>query len=179
MIFVYLQAGDRGIGGGLESHSRLTCDTLFRSSDNALNMPAARKILLEAAPPGFRISLSSCYNYTESYQINSRQAVQHHHGRGINANISLKRQSRTLVSKLVPNLHWTTKNVNIMLEEAESNPEEHLIDSRDAKTIIPGLSLFQPVISKSSFIRILYFNVRKFRESGHSQNFSYFANHED
>ena len=132
------QAGDKDIGGGLESHQRLTCDTLFRSADNSLVMPKAREILLKAAPPGFTISLSSCYNYTNSYKSTSRQAKQHHHGLGINANICLKRPSRTLVSKVVANLHWSTKNVNFVLEQAEREPEKHLIDSRDAKTSIPG-----------------------------------------
>jgi len=101
-------------------------------------MPDARRILLEAAPPNFSISLSSCYNYTNTYRAKSRQAKQHHHGMGINANICLNRPSRTAVSKVVSNLHWTTKNVNLLLEEAEKDPEKYLIDSRDAKTTIPG-----------------------------------------
>ena len=101
-------------------------------------MPAARKILLEFAPPNFTMSLSSCYNYTNSYRANSRQAKQHHHGRDINANICLKQSTRTKVSKVVVNLHWATKNVNLCLEQAESRPQDHIIDSRDAKTAIPG-----------------------------------------
>ena len=105
-------------------------------------MSEARRIILEVAPPGFSISLSTCYNYTNSYRSTSIQAKQHHHGKNVNANISLKKPSRTAVSKLVTNLHWTTKNVNLLLEVAESAPEKYLIDSRDAKTVIPGKMLF-------------------------------------
>ena len=101
-------------------------------------MAEARRVILEVAPPNFSISLSSCYNYTNSYRANSIQAKQHHHGKNINANISLNKPSRTLVSKLVVNLHWSCKNVNLLIEESEGNPENFFIDSRDAKTSIPG-----------------------------------------
>ena len=45
------------------------------------------------------------------------------------------------MSKLVINDHWATKNVNLLFESAEQNPDEWVIDSKDAKTIILGESL--------------------------------------
>lgn len=38
-------SGDKGIGGGLESHTRLTTDIAYRSNDNNLFMRQAREIL--------------------------------------------------------------------------------------------------------------------------------------
>ena len=67
-------------GGGLEAHPRLTTGTLYKSADSCLTMKRAREILLSCAPQGFKISLSSCYNYTENYREGSRQASQHHSG---------------------------------------------------------------------------------------------------
>jgi hypothetical protein len=57
-----------GMVGGLESHPRLTTDVMYRTKDNNLYMRQARDYLLKCAPPGFGISLKSCYNYTESYK---------------------------------------------------------------------------------------------------------------
>ena len=134
-IFV---SGDKDIGGGLESHSRLTTDILYRSNDNNLFMRQAREIILQVAPPNFSISLSSCYNYTDSYKDNSAAAKRHHAGKNINARISLKRPPRDTVSQLVINLHWSTKAVNLMLEEAKKTPNNCMIDSKDAKAIVSG-----------------------------------------
>ena len=67
-------------GGGVEAHPRLTTGTLYRAVDNVTTMKAARDIILSLAPSSFKISLSSCYNYTENYRKGSRQAIQHHHG---------------------------------------------------------------------------------------------------
>ena len=90
MIQKIFETGASEIGGGLQSHPRLITDTLFRSTDNILTMPQAREIVLEVAPPGFQISLSSMYNYTDSYNERSIQSKQHHLGQGVNAKISLK-----------------------------------------------------------------------------------------
>jgi hypothetical protein len=75
-------------------------------------MRQARDILLKCAPPGFGISLKSCYNYTESYKENTHSAKRHHAGQDVNARISLKYPPRIGVSKQVVNLHLTTTNVN-------------------------------------------------------------------
>ena len=130
--------GVNGMYGGLESHPRLTSDILYRSRDNTLFMHQARKILLQVSPPGFGISLKSCYNYTESYKDKTYAARRHHAGKGVNAKISLKRPPRTGVSKHVINLHWTTKNVNLLLENMETCSNDCVIDSKDAKAIVCG-----------------------------------------
>ena len=109
-------------GGGVEPHPRLTTGTLYRVVDNVTTMKAARDIILSVAPSSFKISLSSCYNYTENYRKGSRQAIQHHHGRDVNAPISLKKPPRTGVEQLVVNLHWTTANVNLYVDSCLDLP---------------------------------------------------------
>ncbi|XP_035697939.1 uncharacterized protein LOC118431000 isoform X1 [Branchiostoma floridae] len=78
-------------GGGLEAHPRLSNEILYKSRDSALDMIQCREALLcsPIRPPDFTISRSSCYNYTQNYRVNSRSAKDHHHGRGINARVSL------------------------------------------------------------------------------------------
>ena len=56
-----------------------------------LFMRQARECILMHATLHFDVSLSTCYNYTMNYRENSRAAKEHHHGKGINADISLKR----------------------------------------------------------------------------------------
>ena len=124
--------------GGLESHQRLTTDIMYRSRDNTLYMRQAREILLKVVPPGFGISLKSCYNYTESYKEKTYSAKCHHAGKDVNARISLKCPPRTNVSKHFVNLHWTTKNVNLLLESTVRCESNCLVYSKDAKTTICG-----------------------------------------
>ncbi|XP_066915452.1 uncharacterized protein [Clytia hemisphaerica] len=121
--------------GGMESHPRLTTSTLFRAEKNNLFMHQARECILMHAPSHFKVSLSTCYNYTMNYRENSRAAIQHHHGRGINADISLKRPPRAN-SRKVLNLHWSASNVKLFL--ANSNVKETMIDSKDAKALVYG-----------------------------------------
>ena len=130
--------GSNGLLGGLESHPRLTTDILYRSRDNTLFMREAREMLLKIAPPGFGISLSSCYNYTESYKEKTYSAKRHHAGKDVNARIALKCPPRTGVFKQVINLHWTTKNVNLLVESCMTCESNCLVDSKDAKTVICG-----------------------------------------
>ena len=113
--------GERDIlmgGGYFEAHPRLTTGTLYRGVDNAMTMKHAREILLAMAPEGFSISLSSCYNYTETYRQGSAQAERHHSGRDVNAGISLKKQPRTGVQEVVVNLHWSTCNINMTVSRS-------------------------------------------------------------
>ena len=107
-----------------------------QSRDNTLFMHQARKILLQVSLPGFGISLKSCYNYTESYKDKTYAAKRHHAGKGVNAKISLKWPPRTGVSKHVINLHWTTKNVNLLPKNMETCSNDCVIDSKDAKVIV-------------------------------------------
>ena len=82
---------ERFFEGGMVSHPRLTTSTLFHHEKNNLFTRQGREYILMHAPPFFDVSLSTCYNYTMNYREDSRAAIQHHHGRGINADISLKR----------------------------------------------------------------------------------------
>ena len=122
-------------GGGLEAHPRLTIGTLYRGTDNATTMQQARETLLAMAPRGFTISLSSCYNYTDNYRQGSAQAKRHHSGQGVNAAISLKKPPRTGVQELVVNLHWSTCNVNCIIDRCQKHPQS-LVVSKDAKAIV-------------------------------------------
>lgn len=90
---------------GLEAHPRLTTGTVYRDSDNTMTMQRAREVLLSTAPAGFTISLSSCFNYTQNFLKGSIQSKQHHAGKNVNADLSLKKPSRTEVEQLVVNLH--------------------------------------------------------------------------
>ena len=120
-------------GGGLESHPRLTDTVLYRAADNNTVMKQARKIILALTPEGFNICLSSCFNYTQNYKQGTYQANRHHHGKGINACLSLHKPPRTGVEQFVINLHWSTQNVNLTLDCGYLNPDNILIDSKDAK----------------------------------------------
>ena len=136
LLYVFGDYNVREDGGGVEAHPRLTTGTLYRATDNLTSMKAAREILLSLAPSSFKISLSSCYNYTDNYRRGSRQAQQHHHGRDVNAPLSLKKSPRTGVEQLVVNLHWTTANVNLYVDSCH-NLSHCLVISKDAKSVIP------------------------------------------
>ena len=56
--------------------------------------------------------------------------------KGVNAPLSLKRPPRTGVEQLVVNLHWTTANVNLIVDGGQKFTYS-LIVSKDAKVIIP------------------------------------------
>ncbi len=123
-------------GGGLQAHPRLITGTLYRSSDSITTMRKARELLLSLAPQGFKISLSTCYNYTENYRQGSAQAKRHHADRGVNASLSLRRPPRTGVEQLVVNLHWSTANVNHIVDNCRKACSA--IISKDAKAIVIG-----------------------------------------
>ena len=124
-------------GGGLEAHPRLTTGTMYKACDSITTMKDAREMLLSLAPRGFTISLSSCYNYTENYREGSFQAKRHHAGKDVNASVSLRKPPRTGVDHLVINLHWSTANVNHLIDLAEEASSSVTI-SKDAKAIIPA-----------------------------------------
>ena len=136
LLYAFGEYNVKEDGGGVEAHPRLTTGTLYRAVDNVMTMKVAREILLSLTPDSFKISLSSCYNYTENYRKGSRQALQHHDGRDINAPLSLRKPPRTGVQQLVVNLHWTTSNVNLHVDSCHDLPNCMVI-SKDAKAIIP------------------------------------------
>lgn len=109
---------NEGGGGGLESYPRLI---LYRSVDNVTTMKRAQEILLSLALEGFKISLSCCYNYTNNYRRGSLQAKRHHADRQVNADLSLRKPPQIGVSQLVVKLHWTTGNVNMLVDSTLSH----------------------------------------------------------
>ena len=124
-------------GGGLESHPKLTNDILYRAADNVTNMTDARLALLSLAPENFSISLSTCYNYTQNFRKGTREAKRHHEGRGINACVSLHKAPDTApIKDLVIDVHWSSANVNAILDEAAQNPSQVVVDSYDAKQVV-------------------------------------------
>ena len=157
------ESGASGIAGGRESHPRLTSDLLYRSTDNNSYMWQARETLLKVAPPQFAISLSSCYNYTESYKENTFAARRHHADQNINAKISFKHPPRNVVYHDVPNLHWSTKSVYLLLEKAEEVHSDCVIDSRDAKAIVCGN--IQPVQKPGRSWKLITYEDHTFNQS--------------
>ena len=131
--------GDRvkRAGGGLESHLKLENDTLYRAADNKTNMADARLASLSLAPEDFSISLSCCYNYTQNFWKGTREAKRHHEGRGINACVSLHKAPDTApIKDSVVNVHWSSANVNTILDEADESPLETFVNSYDAKQVV-------------------------------------------
>lgn len=53
----------------------------------------------------------------------------------MNACISLHKPPRTGVERLVINLHWSTHNINLKLDEAAENADSVMVDSKDAKAV--------------------------------------------
>ena len=98
-------------------------------------MQQAREILMKVSPLGLGISLSSCYNYTESYKQKTYATKRYDAGKNVNARISLQCRPRTTVTKNVINLHWT-KNINLILESTNCCKSDCVVDSKDAKTIM-------------------------------------------
>ena len=123
--------------GSLQAHPRLTTATLYRTADSATTMKEAKDLILALAPSGFSISLSSCYNYSQNYRQECAQAKRHHCGMGVNADLSLKPPPRTGVQQLVVNLHWTTANVNSIIDKSRDLQCAVAI-SKDAKAIVPA-----------------------------------------
>ena len=123
-------------GGGLEAHPRLKNEVMFRSVHNNMFMTQALKIINSVSPRSFNISLSSCYNYTMTYKQGTANTKRHHHGKNVNANISLHHPPKTLVKNLVVNLHYSTANVNYICDSSDQNKDDYVVDSKDAKKIV-------------------------------------------
>ena len=66
------------------------------------------------------------------------QAVHHHHGKGVNADVALCLPPRTGVSNLGINLHWSTANVNLIIDEGSNNKGSTVAISKDAEAIVCG-----------------------------------------
>ena len=136
--YAFMEADVIEGGGGVQSHPRLIDDTLYRTPDNVTNMKQARQLVMAMSNPDFNISLSCCYNYTQNYKKNTMQAKRHHDGREINAKISFHNPPRVGVEKFVVNIHWSAANINFIVDECEENKNNYMVDSKDAKSIVPG-----------------------------------------
>ena len=107
-------------GGGLEADRRLLDTTLFNAADNATVMHHAKE-LINQVRPDFKISTSCLYTYTMNYRKGSKQAERHHHGKGVNANISLHKAPNTRQNIYPLNAHWSTSHVNYLIDSASEN----------------------------------------------------------
>ena len=131
--------GDRILrgGGGLRADPRLIDPRLFKAADNATVMHDVKE-MLKTVKPEFSISTSCLYTYTKNYRKGTLQAKRHHHGREINANVSLHRAPNTLEQLHPLNSHWTTSNVNYLIDSASENPNGFFRNSKDTKCIVCG-----------------------------------------
>ena len=110
---------------------------MYRAADNKMNMVDARLALLSLAPEDFSISLSRCYNYTQNFRKGTHEARRHHEGLGIDACVSLHKAPGTApIKNSVVNVHWSSTNVNAILDEADQSPSEMFVDSYDAKQVV-------------------------------------------
>ena len=131
--------GDRVLrgGGGLQADPRLLDTTLFKAADNATVMRHAKEMIAKVRPD-FKISTSCLYTYTMNYKKGSKQAERHHHGKGVNANISLHKAPNTSQHIYPVNAHWSTSHVNYLIDSASENANDCFLDSKDAKCIVCG-----------------------------------------
>ena len=137
--YAFMEADIRERGGvGLQSHPRLLEETLYRTQQNHRDMKRARELVISMSNPDFSISLSCCYNYTQIFKKNTLQARLHHHGRGVNATISLHNPPCVGVEKFIVNAHWSSANVNFTVDDCAANEKTCVVDSKDAKSIVPG-----------------------------------------
>lgn len=96
------------------------------------------KELINRVRPDFKISNSCLYTYTMNYKRGSKQAERHHHGRGVNANISLHKAPNTSQNFYPVNANWSTSHVNCLIDSMSQNESGCLPDSKDAKCIVCG-----------------------------------------
>ena len=125
-------------GGGLEAHSKLYNETMYKASDNTTVMREALDLVRSLGPEDFKISLSCLYTYTMNYKQGTAQAKRHHHGTDVNAKISLHTAPSTGEIKKLVNAHWTNSNVNFLFDVTHQNSDSYLLDSKDAKCIVVG-----------------------------------------
>ena len=124
--------------GGPQSLARLLEDTLYRATQNNTDMDRSGELVLPLSNPDFEILASCWYNYTQNYKKNTMQAKRHHDGKGINAKISLHNAPRVGVQKFVIYIHWSSANVNFIGDDCAANANTCAVDSKDAKSIVPG-----------------------------------------
>ena len=124
-------------GGGLQADRRLLDTKLFKAADNATVMRHVRE-LLATVKPELKISTSCLYTYTMNYRQGTAQAKCYHHGRDVNANVSLHAAPNTSEHVYPINAHCSSSHVNYLVDSASDNPNSFLLDSKDATCIVCG-----------------------------------------
>ena len=111
------------------------------------------KEMLRRIKPDFKISTSCLYTYTMNYRKGTKQAEPHHHGKVVNADISLHKPPNTSQNIYPINSHWSTSHVDYLMDSASENPNGSLLDSKDAKCIVCGdiVPVLKPGKSWSNF----------------------------
>ena len=129
--------GDRLLRGrgGLQADPGLLDARLFKAADNA-TVTRDVKEMLNTVKPEFNTSTSCWYTYIKNYQKGTLQAKRHHHGREVNANVSLHKALNTSEQVHPINSHWTTSHVNYIVDLASENANGYFLDSKDAKCIV-------------------------------------------
>ena len=123
--------------GDLEADPCLLDTTLFKAADNATVMRHVQ-VMLKKMKPQFNISTSYLYTYTMNYRKGMKQAERHHHGKGVNADISLLKAPNTSQDIYPIKMHWSTSHVNYLVDSASKNANGFLPESKDAKCIVCG-----------------------------------------
>lgn len=121
-------------GGGLETHSKLYNETMYKASDNMTIMREALDLVHSLAPEDFKISLSCLYTYTMNYKQRTAQAKRHHHGANVNAKISLHTAPSTGEMKKPIDAHWTTSYVNFLCDVAHQKKNKQTKNRRNEET---------------------------------------------
>ena len=93
---------------------------------------------LNTIKPEFVVSTSCLYTYSNNYKKGTIQAKRHHHGKDVNANVSLHKAPNTSEKVHPLNAHWTSAHVNYLVDSAAENPNGFFLDSKDAKCIVCG-----------------------------------------
>ena len=111
------------------------------------------KEMLRRIKPDFKISTCCLYTYTMNYRKGTKQAEPHHHGKVVNADISLHMPPNTSQNIYPINSHWSTSHVDYLMDSASENPNGSLLDSKDANCIVCGdiVPVLKPGNSWSNF----------------------------
>lgn len=86
--------------------------------------------------PNFQISTLCLYTFNMNYRQGTVQAKHHHHGRNINANVSVHVALNTFEHISPINAHWWSSHINYLVDSGPDNPNSSLLDCKDAKCIV-------------------------------------------
>ena len=73
-----------------------------------------------------------------NYRKGSKQTEQHHHGKGVNANILLHKALNTSQNIYPMNAHCSTSHINYLIDSASENGTGCFLDSKDTKCVVCG-----------------------------------------